>query len=314
MRALVAAPNRPGQFEIRDVPEPSPRPDQALVEVRATSLNLGEVRWLMGSRDGARLGWDLAGVVAEPAADGSGPYAGARVVGMVGDEVGQFLRLGSTGAWAERVAVPTNTLSEIPDELSFRDASTLPVAGLTAYRTLVLGGSLLGRRVLITGASGGVGRFLIQLARLSGAHVTAVANRTAGLAELGADDVLTTLEPAGQTFDHILESVGGESLAAAVGRLASGGMLVIFGNSSQRPTTISGFMGKEGATIYVFLVFVEVARHASGDRDLNLLARLMAAGSLIPQVDLEVSWREAGSAFQALLERRVSGKAVLNID
>ena len=73
-------------------------------------------------------------------------------------------------------------LAELPDGVSFEQASTLPVAGLTAFRALELGGFVLGRRVLVTGASGGVGRFAIQLAKLGGAHVTAVARRTAGLA------------------------------------------------------------------------------------------------------------------------------------
>ena len=99
-----------------------------------------------------------------------------------------------SGAWAERVAVPVEHLAELPEAVSFEQASTLPVAGLTALRSLELGGFIVGKRVLVTGASGGVGRFAIQLAKLAGAHVTAVARRTDGLAQLGADDVLPELQ------------------------------------------------------------------------------------------------------------------------
>ena len=85
----------------------------------------------------------------------------------------------------------------------------MPVAGLTALRALEIGGFIVGKRVLITGASGGVGRFAIQLAKLAGAHVTAVARRSEGLAELGADEVVPELSASGDTFDVILDAIGG---------------------------------------------------------------------------------------------------------
>ena len=116
----------------------------------------------------------------------------------------------------------TDLLAELPDDVSFEAASTLPVAGITAIRALEVGGALLGRRVLVTGAAGGVGRLAIQLAHRAGAHVTGVvrnAERGAGLRELGADELITTLEPDGENFDLLLESVGGASLAAALTRV-----------------------------------------------------------------------------------------------
>ena len=85
------------------------------------------------------------------------------------------------GAWAELAAVGTDWLAELPDAVSFEQAAALPVAGMTALRALEVGGFVLGKRVLVTGASGGVGRFAIQLAKLAGAHVTAIARRTEGL-------------------------------------------------------------------------------------------------------------------------------------
>ena len=128
-------------------------------------------------------------MVAEAAADGSGPKPGTRVVGLV-----------EAAGWAELVAVPTSRLAVLPDGVAVQDAATLPLAGLTTLRTLRLGGDLLGRRVLVTGASGAVGRFQIQLAAAAGARVTAVTRATHAqqLAELGAERVIAEPAAAGR--------------------------------------------------------------------------------------------------------------------
>jgi NADPH:quinone reductase-like Zn-dependent oxidoreductase len=224
------------------------------------------------------------------------------------------------GAWAQRVAVPVEALAELPDDVSFADAATLPVAGVTAYRTLARGGMLIGRRVLVTGASGGVGRFAIQLGRRAGAHVTAVAGserRTQGLRNLGADEVVVGFGADGPRFDLILESVGGESLANAMRRIDKRGTIVAFGNSSGDPTTIDVsefYRPASTAQIYAFMVFDEIRREQSGSRDLRALAELVAAGTLKTEIALEASWREPAEAIKALMERRVAGKAVLVFD
>ena len=308
MRALVAAPGAPGGVELREVPEPEPAANQAVVEVRAVSLNRGECSALRQAEDGWRPGWDLAGAVAEPAADGTGPAEGARVVAWV-----------NGGSWAERAAVRTDHLAEIPDGLDFDVASTLPVAGLTALGTLARGGSLLGKRVAITGAAGGVGRFAVQLARRGGAHVTAIVGRPEreeGLAKLGADEVVVGLEPDGAPFDLILESAGGASLAAAVARLAPEGVVVSFGNSSNEPVSLDPrvFYRKGAARIDGYFVTWELLHGRIGARELSYLASLAADGELESSVDLRARWRDAASAIDALLERRVAGKAVLTID
>ena len=308
MLALAAAPSDPSGLALREVEEPRPGPSEALVECRAFSLNRGEVRRVPDREEGYVPGWDVAGVVAEPAAEG-GPPQGARVVGLVRE-----------GAWAARVAVPTDTLAELPDEVSFAAASTLPVAGLTALRGLAVGGLALGRRVLVTGASGGVGRFAVQLAARAGAHVTGVVGspeRGEGLEALGAGEVLVGLEEEGPDFDVVLESVGGATLGAALARIAPAGTIVSFGNTSGEETTFSAsalYGGASAARLYGFFVFDEVARAASGSRDLATLADLVARGELDPQIDLEAGWGDAADAVQALLDRRVAGKAVLHVD
>jgi NADPH2:quinone reductase len=114
---------------------------------------------------------------------------------------------------------------------------------LTALRILRLGPAILGRRVLVTGASGGVGRFAIQLAHLGGAHVTALVSsssaRAAGLRELGADEVVSDIAQLRGHFGLVLESVGGDTLGRLVTMVDPQGTLVTFGNSSNQPTTFN---------------------------------------------------------------------------
>ncbi|MFN2556351.1 MAG: zinc-binding dehydrogenase [Nitriliruptorales bacterium] len=308
MQALVVSPGGPGVVELREVDEPEPRPDEAVVEVRAVSLNRGEISGLEDNPEGYVAGWDLAGVVAEQAADGSGPAEGTRVVGLV-----------QSGSWAQRVAVATEYLGELPEDVSFAEAAALPIAGLTAYRALALGGWLVGHRVLITGASGGVGRLAIQLARHGGAVVTALAGserRAEGLDELGAEEVLFDLEPEGPPFDHVVDSVGGDTLSAAFQRIGAGGTVVSLGNSADEFSTLSArwlYRGAPRARIYGLFIFAELAHTRSCSRDLRTLAELVAAGYLDPQIALEAGWDEADSAISALLERNVAGKAVLHV-
>lgn len=307
MRALVASATPP-HAEIADVPDPQPAPGEALVEVRAFSLNRGETRRLSSLDPGTVVGWDVAGVVRAAAADGSGPREGARVVGMMPPR---------GGGWAELTAVRTENLAELPDEVSFERAATLPIAGLTALRALEVAGFVLRRRVLVTGASGGVGRFAIQLAKLGGAHVTALARRTEGLWELGADEVIGEVDLDGPTYDVVIDAVGGPVLGAAIRRVSPGGIVVNFASTPTEPVSFPAgelFRRAPGARLYGLFVFDEYDHTRTGAADLRRLADLVAAGQLDPQIDLSASWREAGSAIEALLDRRVNGKAVLRVD
>jgi NADPH2:quinone reductase len=304
MLALAAAADPP-HAALAEVPDPEPLPDEALVEVRAFSLNRGEVKRLATMQPGEVTGWDVGGVVLRAAADGSGPPEGARVVGLK-----------QVGTWAERCTVKTQHLAELPDGVSFEQAAALPVAGITAMLALEVVGFVVGRRVAITGASGGVGRFAIQLAREGGAHVTAVARRTGGLAELGADVVLEELAPEGDPLDGILDGIGGPVLGAAIQRVAPRGTVVSYASTVTDPVTYPTralFGGSPGAKVYGMMVFPELPKHGGAGPLLSRLAGLVADGRLDPQIALTASWREAGDAIQALLDRRVDGKAVLTV-
>ena len=304
MLALVNTPSGIAPVEVREVPEPMPAANEALVEVRAFSLNRGELRLMQTRPEGWRPGQDIAGVVLQQAADGSGPKAGTRVVALT-DGAG----------WAQRVAVPAHRMAALPDNVRFEEAAALPVAGLTALRTLRHGAPLLGKRVLITGAAGGVGHMAVQIAARSGAHVTAiVGSPERGRHVRGADEIVEGIDKAEGAFAVILESAGGASLAAAIARIEAKGTIVIFGNSSGEPTSVTfrDFAEHPNARIQSFSYFRSEAEERFAP-DLALLASLVGEGSLKPAL-VERSWRDIAEIGPALRDRRIAGKAVFRID
>ncbi|RUU02827.1 oxidoreductase [Mesorhizobium sp. USDA-HM6] len=304
MLALAISSDSSNRLKVTEADEPNCNANEALVAVHATSLNRGEMRLLSIRPNGWIPGQDIVGIVDRAAADGSGPVAGTRVAALV-DQAG----------WAERVAVPTDRLAVLPDDVGFVSAATLPVAGTTALRTLRHGDDLIGQQVLITGASGAVGRFQIQIARQQGGRVTAVAASRHGedLRRLGAEQVVEAIEMAEGPFSLITESVGGESLARAIERVAPGGTIVMFGSSSGELTPV-GFRqfvpGHEGARLQTF------AYYTSGSgigADISSLLALVAAGRLETRVALALPWTDIAQALDALRQRSISGKAVLTI-
>src|SRR5262249_13378265 len=307
MLGLVNTPNGKAPLELRELSEPQPARNEALVAVRAFSLNRGELRSFVNNAEGWVPGQDVGAVVLQEAADGSGPAAGSRIVALM-DEFG----------WAERAAVPSHRMAVLPDTVSFSQAATLPVAGLTALRTLRHGAPLLGKRVLITGAAGGVGTLAVQLAARSGARVTAVggrAERAAGLGELGGGETGEGIGKGEGRFGLILEAVGGESLALAIKLVEAKGTVVVYGNSSGESTTLSfaDFRGAPNSRVQGFSYFYSEAEDRFAP-DLALLVSLIADGSLKPCIGIERSWRDFAPVAEQLRDRQVGGKAVFRVD
>lgn len=312
MRAVIVDDDATARLGLGEVQEPEPTPSEALVRVSAISLNRGEVRRSQAAEPGFRPGWDLAGTVERQAEDGTGPPAGARVVGL----------MGGAGAWAERVAVPTDALARLPDGVSFGQAATLPVAGLTALYALEKGDGLLGRNVLVTGASGGVGLFALRLASLGGARPVALVRREehvelvkeAGAAAVAVGEGAAAAGEFGP-FDLILDSLGGRPLGEAMGMIRARGTCVAFGPSAGAEVTfdVSAFYLSGGASLHGFILFHEtLAKPAS--EGLVRLAKLVDDGRLEPHISVEEPWTEVGAVARRLLDRGYPGKAVLRVE
>jgi NADPH:quinone reductase len=311
MRAVVVDPEATGRLAIQVVDEPSPAPNEALVNVAAVSLNRGEVRRVGAAAAGWRPGWDLAGTVERAAADGTGPRPGTRVVGIL-----------NPGAWAERVAVPTAALAPLPEGVSFAQAATLPVAGLTALYALEKGGGLAGRRVLITGASGGVGHLAVQLARLMGAgsvvglvrqerHAAVVRDAGAHHVAVGEDGAAAAEHG---PYDHAIDSVGGRVLPTVLAALAPNATCVAFGITGgvEVAFDLRAFYMAGGLSLYGFILFHELACRPASD-GLARLAALVAESRLRPHIEVEAPWTEIGALAERLANREFPGKAVLHV-
>lgn len=310
MRAVVVDPNAVGRLALKTVDRPVPLPNEAIVTVHAFSMNRGEIRRAQTADAGWRIGWDLAGVVEQAAADGSGFPVGTRVVGFL-----------PAGAWGEQVAVPTQALAALPATMPFNVAATLPVAGLTALMTLEKGGLLLGKKVLITGASGGVGHTACQLARAAGAYVVAHVRRSQQVSFVkttGAHEVVEGETPADAAqygpYDLVLDSVGDRVLPTVLELLGKDGMVVTFGSTAGREALINvgNFYGKGGLQLYGFILFHEVLKYPAA-LGLERLVKLVETGLLKPHIDLETSWESVGEVAQQLTDRAFVGKAVLQV-
>jgi NADPH2:quinone reductase len=312
IRAVVVDPAVSERLAIRPVELRDPERGEAVIRVSAISLNRGETRRaLQQAEPGWRPGWDFAGVVETAAADGSGPKAGTRVVGIL-----------PSGAWAERVNCRTDALAALPDAVDDAAAATLPVAGLTAWHALRQGGLLLGRRVLVDGASGGVGHLACQLAAAAGAqvwgqvrreeHRAAVAEWCDGRVVVSPD--LAAAKPYGP-FWLILDSLGGAALGTALGMLQPGGTCVTFGVSEADRISFSGrdFFMTGAARLYGLTLFHELSSVERAGLGLARLAELVAAKKLRPQIAIEAPWSEIGALARRLIERSFMGKAVLRV-
>jgi NADPH:quinone reductase-like Zn-dependent oxidoreductase len=311
MKAFTATRDSAATVRLTEVAEPVPHPHQALVKVEAYSVNRGETFQLEHPpAPDWRPGKDIAGLVVQAAPDGSGPPVGTRVVGHP-----------PALGWAEYVAVPTTQLAALPDALGAPEAAALPLAGLTALRLLRTAarqvGHLAGRRVLLTGASGGVGHYVTELAAAAGADLTAVtasAERGDRLTELGATRIVHQVADAKGPFDLILESTGGTALPTALTRLAKRGLLLWFGQASREPVTLDFFTILNGPTSATIRQFSYADVDEPDGTDLATLVRLTAEGRLHPELGTVRDWQDTPRVLADLRARRIRGNAVLTVN
>ncbi|MFO1026761.1 MAG: zinc-binding dehydrogenase [Acetobacteraceae bacterium] len=312
MKAVVVDHSKPERLAIQSVALPPAYRDEVTVRVRAISLNRGEVnRAVRSAEPGWRPGWDFAGTIEETAPDGSGPAKGTRVVGIL-----------PSGAWAEMIRVPKDAVAPLPDQVTDAQAATLPVAGLTALHALRQGGLLLGRKVLIDGASGGVGHLACQLATASGAevygHVRSTQHKSMVEEWCGERTIVAPQLSAAAAFGPyhlILDSVGGSALGAALGMLRPDGTCVTFGISEAPTATFDSgaFFRSGGSRLYGLILFPELRKVEPASEGLAVLAALITVGKLKPRIEIEANWNDIGSVARQLLDRSFVGKAVLHL-
>ena len=319
MKALVRHKfGGPGVVHIEEVDRPELADDRVLVRVRASSINKADMHQLTGwprmlrpvTRNGILrpksplLGSDVAGVV---------EAVGKNVTDLaVGDEVFG----GRNGSFAEYVSA--KFVVKKPANVSFEEAGTIGIAGLTALQGLRdKGGLEPGERVLINGASGGVGTMAIQVAKALGAHVTAVVGprNVEQARELGADRVIDRTKEnftrSGERYDLIADVAGGHSWSALKRALEPDGRLVIVGAHGSRSQLrhiaavwLSSRFGKH--TVKFFVADFDNA-------DLQTLADMLERGVLKPAIDRTYELTEAQDALRTFGEGHVRGKLVLTM-
>ena len=305
----------PERLRMAEVDQPVPKVDEVLVKVLAASVNAADWHVLRGKPLFSRatlgllrpkhqiLGVDIAGQV-EAVGGGVTRF-------KPGDEVYANLLDHGYGGFAEQVAVPVGVMSLKPAQLSFEEAAAVPMAATTALQGLGHHGELRpGQRVLINGATGGVGSFAVQLAKAAGAEVTGVTS-TPNLdlvRSLGADHVLdytsTDFTRGGGRYDLILDTVGNRSVPDLKRVLAPGGRAAVTGFTSMaRLLGVSLRGGKDVA---------QVQAHVT-TRDLDLLSELIEAGKLRPQIDRRYRFADIPAAIAYLEQGRARAKVVIEM-
>lgn len=305
MRAIVRSGSAERLVAFADRPEPVVGQSQILVGVERFSINRGELALLRNRPDGWMPGQEIVGSVLAGAASGTGPLPGTRVVGLV-----------PGGGWAERVAVDATAAAMLPSEIDPALAVTLPLAGLTALRTLRLCGPLLGRSVLLTAGSGGVGQIQIQLAALAGAQVTAVIRdrpmRDRIAAAIPSARLLDRLDASEDRFEIALDSIGGAMLSAVFKRMRPDGLIVSFGNSAGERTSFSIFdlVGAEATTLRTYFSYHRAEPAAD---DLTALVRFAAQERLRLIAAVVRPWDRIGDALGDMLADGPKTKQILTL-
>lgn len=321
MKAIVYCDyGAPDVVKLESIEKPVPEDDRVLVRVRAASVNPLDFHYMRGTpyimrmETGlrkpkvTRLGVDFAGTV---------EAAGKNVTEF---KPGDAVFGGRTGAFAEYVSARAQTLVMKPENLTFEQAAAVPIAATTALQALRDKGKVRpGQRVLINGASGGVGTFAVQIAKSLGAHVTGVCStRNVSLVRsIGADEVVDYTRQdytrSGQRYDAIIDMVGNHSMLANRRALNPKGTYVMVGGPKGRwiapmdrvltMALLSPFVSQEFG-----MMLAQLSRE-----DLTVLRDLMQAGKVTPVIDRRYKLHEVPEALRYLETGRARGKVVVTV-
>lgn len=312
----------PSVLTLEDVARPVPAEDQILVKVHAAAVNpldwhsmRGEPRIMrlssgFGRPNDTTMGVDFAGTV---------EAVGARVTRF---KVGDAVFGGRGGALGEYVVVrEAGSVAAKPDNVSFEQAAAVPIAAITALQALRdKGGLRSGQKVLINGASGGVGTFAVQIAKAMGADVTGVCStRNVDLVRsLGADRVIdytrTNFVEEDIDYDLIVDNVGNQDLLKVRDVMAPGATIVMVGGQSTDPWIGPAWRWINAAVLAPFVDEELVGILASlNQQDLELLAGMMRDGKVTPVIDRTYPLTEAAAAIEYLETGRARGKVIVQV-
>ncbi len=324
MKAIVCTKyGPPDGLQLQEVAKPTPKEDEVLVKVHAASVNAYDWHLLTADMFLVRLmgGGLLRPKKAIPGVDIAGRIeAAGRCVKQFrpGDEVFGDISACGNGGFAEYVAVPENALALKPTPLSFEEAAAMPMAAVTALQGLRDQGKIqAGQKVLINGASGGVGTFAVQIAKAFGAEVTAVCStRNLDMARtLGADRVIDYTKEDftrnGQTYDLILAANGYHPLSAYKRALTPQGIYVMIGGTPAQifqAMLLGSWMSENGGKKLGGFT----AKANQGD--LVVLKELVEAGKVAPVIDKRYSLSEAAEAVRHLGAGHARGKVVITVE
>jgi NADPH:quinone reductase-like Zn-dependent oxidoreductase len=299
----------PEQLQLQEVRKPVPGDTEVLVRVRAASANAGD--WHVMRADPFIVRF-VAGGILKP----KNLILGSDIAGR--DEVFGNLAESGFGAFAEYACAPEEALVRKPERVSFEDAAAVPVAALAALQGLRDKGRIAaGDRVLVNGASGGVGTFAVQIAKALGAHVTGVCS-TANVdlvRAIGADDVLDytrqDVTRSGKFFDVILDAAAFRPVSDYLRILAPEGRYVMVGGATRRmlQTMLRGPLVRLRSKRRL-----EFLLSRSNARDLARLRDLVATGAIAPVIDRRFDLHEVPDAMRYLEAGRSRGKVVIRVD
>ena len=315
----------PDVVQIADVEKPTPQDNEVLIEVRAASLNpldwhfmrgtpyVGRIMMGLRKPKNTRLGVDVAGQVR-----------------AVGRQVTQFkpgdaVFGAARGACAEYACAAESKLAMKPTNVTFEQAASVPIAGLTALQGLRDKGQIQpGQKVLINGASGGVGTFAVQIAKWLGADVTGVCStRNVDMVRsLGADPVIDYTQEdftrSGQRYDVILDNVGNHSLSECRRVLNPKGKYVMVGGGGINDQGLMGPGLARAITAPVFSWFVSqdmlFFMANLNPKDLTTLCELISSGKVTPVIDRRYGLSEVTEAIRYLEEGHARGKVVITLE
>jgi NADPH:quinone reductase-like Zn-dependent oxidoreductase len=310
MKALVIREfGTPDVLKIEDIPVPEPEKNEVLVKVIAAAVNPvdykirnGSLKFISGKKFPRTLGGDIAGIV-EKSFDGSRFQPGDKIFAMLSFK---------GGGYAEYALVPEKSMAILPAGLDYESAAAIPLAGLTAFQSLVYKGKIqAGSKVLINGASGGVGHFAVQIAKAYNAFVVATtsARNKDFVKSLGADEVIDYMTAdvlsINQKFDMVFDAVATYSVSEFSHILENNGIYV-----STLPTP--GLLLRQSFNFAAAKKAYAIMTNTDG-KDLEILSSLYLQGKLRPFIEKTFTLEEGAEAHRMIETHRVKGKIVLKI-